>query len=234
MNNWELIASSFGLTTITLTAIGAFAREWILKRLEESIKSEYKHKLESYKAELKHTSDVEIENLKSRLAVQAAERNTRFSRIFEKTADVIAKTHGLLIEAERESRSISAHLARGEEQRDELLESNTKKWAEFFGYYELNGIYIPNETKVKIEEFANAVTELPLNAMLLKRVSKESQPTGDELSVEKFALLFEKISLLRTALENEFQKQLGFSIDDTTPASRNPKVQRLLAQLMFK
>jgi hypothetical protein len=71
-----------GLTVLAL-------RTWISERIKGSIKAEYDEKLETHKAQLKAQSDVEIEQLKSRLSVAAAQQQVRFSRLHEKRAEVI-------------------------------------------------------------------------------------------------------------------------------------------------
>jgi hypothetical protein len=90
--------------TSILTAGGVSAlllwltKAWISERLKSAIKNEYDQKLETHKAQLKAHADIDIEQLKSRLAIIAAERQITFSTLHEKRADVIATTYYMLTE----------------------------------------------------------------------------------------------------------------------------------------
>jgi hypothetical protein len=71
-------------------------RTSVAERIKAQIQSEYAEKLETFKAQLKGQADLEIEKLRSQLAITAAERQVRFSRLHEKRAEVIAELYKLL------------------------------------------------------------------------------------------------------------------------------------------
>jgi hypothetical protein len=106
------IASAAGVNSVEtvftsiLTASGVsglllwLTKTWISERLKSAIKNEYDQKLETHKAQLKAHADIDIdiEQLKSRLAIIASERQITFTTLHEKRADVIATTYSMLTE----------------------------------------------------------------------------------------------------------------------------------------
>ena len=94
-----LILQVLSSATVSVALSGILlwlTKSWISERLKNSIKSEYDQKLETHKAQLKAQSDVEIEQLKSRLNRTALEHQVRFTNLDEKRAEVIAETYSLL------------------------------------------------------------------------------------------------------------------------------------------
>jgi predicted nucleic acid-binding protein len=88
---------------ITIVSSGALSsvlvflfRNRISERIKASIQHEYDQKLNTYKVQLKIQTEAEIIRLKAQLEI-AAERNVQYSRVFEKTEDVIAETYGKLL-----------------------------------------------------------------------------------------------------------------------------------------
>lgn len=91
--------------SVSLSAVLVFlVRNWISERLKASIQHEYEQKLETHKAQLKSQSEIElariknqseleVTRLKAQLEIAAAERNVQYSRVFEKTLEVIAETY---------------------------------------------------------------------------------------------------------------------------------------------
>ena len=96
--------SEFVLTLIWSTGCSAalslalvwLLRTWIGERVRGSIRAEYAEKLESHKAILKAQGDVELEKLRSTLAVAAVERNALTNGLTQRRFDAIAVIHGSL------------------------------------------------------------------------------------------------------------------------------------------
>lgn len=194
---------------VPLTLLWAFGRDWLLKRLELSIKSKYDEKLELYRAELKHASELELAHLKSNLEIKAAERNTRFSRVFEETAKVIAKTYALLVETSNAANSFASYLGKDEKQQTEAGEAFKQKYTAFYEYYDLHQIYIPKQTRDKVKDFSNAIADLASKTAIINHQARSGFRNDAQLLAERIQLLFNQVPNLRTMLEDEFQKQLG-------------------------
>src|SRR5689334_22833592 len=70
--------SSIGGSTLLTAGLIFLARNWISERIKNAIKHEYDEKLETHKAQLK---------------LIEAERSIRLTRVFEKTAEIVAATY---------------------------------------------------------------------------------------------------------------------------------------------
>ena len=93
------------LTTLTSVCLSSLlsgtsiwlTKSWISERLKNVIEHEYNEKLETHKAQLRSESDIAIERLKSLLQIAASERNVRYSRVFERTAESVAQIYAKLL-----------------------------------------------------------------------------------------------------------------------------------------
>ncbi len=90
------VLSSATVSTLLAGALVWLSKTWIGARLQGAIRAEYDAKLETHKAHLKAQSDVELERLKSSLALSAAEHSETFTRLHERRVKAIAKTYALL------------------------------------------------------------------------------------------------------------------------------------------
>jgi hypothetical protein len=98
MSDLITILSSGALSLLLSGALIFLFKNWISARIKSAIQYEYDQKLETHKAQLQAESDIEIEKFKSQLQIVAAERNLRFSHIFQHTAEAIVKIYQLLLE----------------------------------------------------------------------------------------------------------------------------------------
>lgn len=91
----------FILTVITSTATSGIVvglvmflvKTWLSERIKQSIKAEYDLKLEAYKGKLSYESNIEIEKLKSSLAMVASQQNTTFAELHNRRVDAIAEIY---------------------------------------------------------------------------------------------------------------------------------------------
>lgn len=79
-----------------LTSVGA--NGLIAFVFEKWFEHQYEKKLAEHTARLSLSNDREVAELKHKLELAAAERNFRFSRVFDRTADTIEKTYKQLLE----------------------------------------------------------------------------------------------------------------------------------------
>jgi len=90
------VLASVGVSAALSATLLWLTKPWISEPLKNSIKHEYDQKLETHKAQLKAQSDVEIEQLKSRLNIAATEHQITFTNLHERRAEVIAEMYSLL------------------------------------------------------------------------------------------------------------------------------------------
>jgi hypothetical protein len=130
MTRWEVLYN-FGI----FSGIGAFvfflARSLFLHMLSKDT--------ERFKAGLQLESLREMENLKSTLSLASYEHQVRFSRLYEKRANIIEKTHINIFNLQKEaSRFVGLFLANEEftrENREKLWQAADKFVSDFGGKY---------------------------------------------------------------------------------------------------
>src|SRR5438105_9018126 len=140
----------------------------------------------------------------------SAERNIRYSHIFDKTAEVLASTYGMLVAVQAAGQTYSAYLGSDQTVRAEAAKEFEGKRRTFFEFYEPNQIYIPKETRAKITEFVNTLSSLLLTTSMMNQAVRAQSRTGFDFTSERAEKLFETIPQLRAALDDDLQKQLGF------------------------
>ena len=206
-------------------------RNWISERLKDSIQHEYNEKLESYKAVLKSHYDEKLETHKaqlnsqsqtelarfqSQLAIAAAERNVQYSRVFEKTADIIAETYGKLLAMKNAADDYTQLMGTpSDSARQKIVEAFREKERDLMEYFLPRKIYIPKETAEKIWIFSNAVNYATMQftmAMAAAR-SQVREPDSYGKLFNNFIKTSDELPKLLEALENDFQHLLGFRIE---------------------
>jgi hypothetical protein len=160
---------SIGLTAgVVSTAVVWFSKEWLSQRIKSQIesayahrlesfkaqiKSEYDQKLETHKAQLKAQGDVEIEKLKSELSIAAAQRQTRFSNLHERRAEVITKVYGSLKEAiVAVADYTKAFEPVGGSSREERRKTASEAANAFAKLYDKKKIFVPESAAQKLDE----------------------------------------------------------------------------------
>jgi hypothetical protein len=147
------------ITSATVAGLLTAALVWLTKsviseRLKNAIKSEYDQKLETHKAELKSTSDVEIEKLKSQLSVIAAQGNFKFTKLHERRAEAIAEIYALLADFHFAlSDYTKAFEPAGGTPREERRDIAVKANIAFIELYRKKKIFLPKSASEKIDDF---------------------------------------------------------------------------------
>ncbi len=130
-------------------------KSWISQRLKHAIKNEYDEKMTTHKVELKAQSDVEIENLKSRLSIVATEHQVRFSKLHQERADVIAETYSLLKELYfRLGDYVKIFELAGDAPKEKRCDDAAEAHKQFHGYYPKKLIFLPKKTAKKVQDIA--------------------------------------------------------------------------------
>lgn len=208
---------SSGVFATALTGALAFlGRNWISERLKASIQHEYDQKLETHKAQLKSQTEAEIIRLKAQLEIAAAERNVRYSKVFEHTAEVIATTYAKLLALKDAADDYTQPLAPSDPNREEAAKRYQQKAAEFLHYFLPNKIYIPRETSERIRVLSNTLTRAALQ-FSMAMADAHSQSRDPETYGKLFNAFFkssEEVPQLLELLEDEFRKLLGFQAEN--------------------
>ena len=87
--DWTAFAKTIGTTTVALGVIGYFLRGVFGQVLSRD--------LERFKADLNAKHDIEIERLRNDLRITASEHETRFTRLHETRAELIAELYKRLV-----------------------------------------------------------------------------------------------------------------------------------------
>jgi hypothetical protein len=207
----QWLSSSIG-TALLLAVLGFLARHWIITRITNSIKHEYDKELETHKSDLKRDYDVQIEKLKAELA----EKKFRFSHVFERTAETIATTYAKLVEMKN---TVNAYTffyeGLDESEKKEMISRLIVTRRDFVNYFEKNRIYIPKSTADKIVSFSETLHRMQLkygNVMRLEQANVSSNVVMEHSA--EYTNLFEQVPEFQRLLEDDFQKILGFPIEE--------------------
>jgi len=158
-----------------------------------------------------------IEGFKQELAIEAHRRNTVFSRLHERRAEVIAEVYEALSNAEMAVAhyviSGSPVLPSGKTHREEAVST---MWT-VMHTAEAHRIWFAPETALKIERIVSALR----TAYNVGPVGKHSdKPQQNQMSDETIQRTLEEVSLTmyetRAALEVEFRQLLGVTFDSAS------------------
>lgn len=173
--------------------------------------------LETHKSQLSRDNELEIALFKHKLELAAAERNFRFSHVFEKTAEAIINTYRQLVELRNAVNAYTMSLeGLDETKKKELAKVVEEKWQGFETSFQQNKILIPKSTAKQIRNFSDTLAAFRRKYGWL--VAFEKSPNANQDILEKQNTKIEKmmydIPEILTALEDEFQTILGFRMDD--------------------
>ena len=222
--------SDFVLTVLSSAAVSAalagallwLTKSWIGERLKHSIKSEYDEKLESHKAQLKaqfdtalethkaqlkSQSEVELERFRSSLAIAAAERSVKFSRLHERRMEVIANTYAKL-------RALHAAVADytkafemvGERSRADRRNDAVAAFGEFNPYFTQNQIFLPKGVADQIQHVGRELTKVANQFTFM--VDQQKQPDPDAW-MKILEQLENEVSQALVALEEALRNTIG-------------------------
>ena len=169
-----------------------------------------------FEKRIERTNQLQIAEFKHKLELAAVERNLRFSRTYERTADTVATTYQKLLELEKaaDNYTLQMPLPSPDKDRQKLLWLFQEASEDFLKYYPPNKIYLPKYTANKVWEFYQMLQKTdPLNRSALEILFTRSKNVAYlENSRKEFSERPLKLRELLSALEDDFQKILGFPI----------------------
>ena len=171
--------------------------------------------LETHKSKLSRDNELEIASFKHKLELAAAERHVQYSRVFEKTADIIAETYGKLLALKDAADDYTQPMEPSDSSRQELAKVYKQKAQDFLQYFSPKKIYIPKETADKIRVFHNTLHRATIQYSMALAVS--NSPTREPAKYGKlfddFFKSSDEVPKLLELLEDDFQKLLGFRVE---------------------
>ncbi len=207
------IAAAVFSSLVTSSALTAtvlwLTKTWIGERVKNDIKHQYDQRLETHKAELKASQDVAIEQLKSDLRRTAYEHETRFAKLHDKRAEVVAGTYARLQELVN---CVADYVKILGTTTDPPLEERRKHVdvaREAFGeYYRPNRVYLPRNTESQVDDFVTGLLRVArsfargVEGGMDDRTGRDSWGTADEW-------MESKAKPLLADLKVEFRRLLG-------------------------
>lgn len=202
MNVWEFLLN-LGLFSAIVSAIAYVAKSLISQYFSKGI--------EAYKVQLQNNSQREIESLKSVLARTAYEHQIRFSRLYEKLAEVTEETYSNLVDL---CRTASKFVALFHSNEDLRLKYRNMLWQaadKFLLDFERHRIYLDPDVTKKITGLKEAISSATAAlANLADTEFPEKYPETIFREWEKASGIMEKdVPPIEAALTRTFQELLG-------------------------
>jgi hypothetical protein len=215
------VLSSAAVSAVLTGALIWLSKTWIGERMKNAIKHEYDEKLETHKAQLKAQSEVSVERLKSQLQIASAERNVRFSRIFERTAVTVAATYEKLLafhDAIADYTSIVEWQSMpSKEERRKIMVDRRR---DFLAYFRPNHLYLPKETAKQIQDFSAKLHSAAIDFMFGVEQGGDlrSQDPDRDTWIKVHQFISDEVPPLLELLEDDFRRILGL-MDDSQKAN---------------
>ncbi len=185
-------------------------RTWISERIKNAIKNEYDQKLETHKAILKSQSDVEIERLKSQLALVGIEHQIRFSKLHEMRATVVADTYEKLRDLHhRLSEYVQIFEPAGGKPKDQRRQIAYESHEAFRSYLQTKLIFFPKSTADKLEKINQDLVRAFNNFTFGVEMAPQMGGNSAEKWMEVFEAVKGEIKVALDEIEAEFRELLG-------------------------
>jgi len=211
--NWQdVIVTVF--TTVGGGAVLLGASAYLIKTV---ITQRLTQEMETFKSELKASSDAEIEKLKSSLQMTVMEHQVRFSKLHEKRAEVIAELYKRLADTAYEVRSYVGHSPQWEELPRPIEEFRKVDLTlvALSRFIEEHRIYVPMRTCRLLDKFTSvlkqAIVVVGVYARIVPPSKQEWEKSRDELMDTFRTMDQQDIPEIQKQLDAEFRKLLGDS-----------------------
>jgi hypothetical protein len=215
------------LTVIASIGGSSAVSGFILFQLQERTKADFARQLQNEKANLDRQNANELELLRGQLAIANTLHAARFSKVFEKTAEILAETYRRLVEIEKVVNDYTNTVGpENQDLRITLAHKLDELEADFKTYFFPNEIYLERQTADKIKGlvhtlFHSASTSDMLTSMHQSRNTPEQ--AIQRLEDRETQLRF-RIAELRGDLQSEFRRVLGFSLPPLSTPETKPSV----------
>lgn len=206
----EEIFTALSVSILGTGLINFIFRTWISERIKNTIKSEYDQKLETHKAILKSQSDVEIERLKSQLALIGIEHQIKFSKLHEIRAEVVAETYEKLKDLHHKlGEYVQIFEPAGGKPKNERRQSAYESHETFRSYFQTKLIFFPKPTADKLEKINRDLVRAFNNFTFGVEMAPQTGGNPAEKWMEVFEAVTGEISDALIEIEAEFRELLG-------------------------
>lgn len=217
-----VLSSVFASSVVAAGIIFVF-KTFISEGIKAAIQHEYAQKLEALKVQLQCESEKEIERLKAQLQVTAAERNVRYSRVFERAAEALEGIFSRTVELQGAIFEYTGPaLVTADRDETKLKEIAGQKLDEFMAYYRPRVIYLPRETDKKIQEYIKALQGFLMRFAMLKMMPP-TNPSWEKHSKEVVATQTEELPKLYTIMAESLHKVIGLADSEPEPTRKGVK-----------
>ena len=196
--NWLSVVENIGAF-----AIASGLLVWLVKSLTKQFLA---RDLETFKADLRRAHAVEIERLKSDLRADSFEHETRFARLHETRAEIVAELYKLLVQAEDAiSKPLGDIQPAEREEQERLFREAGSKTSELMRFFEERRIYFD-------EGLCRLMDKLMFNfqqAWLHGSPYVERTPERKEKTQQNLDALADAIPLIRRSIETLMREMLG-------------------------
>jgi len=199
---YEQILLILGGSGILVTAVA-----WLIRSLVTHLLSK---DVENFKEQLKAANALELERLRSELAIHALEHEVKFRRIDEKVAKHLNIIYQRLFKLyEAVGKFVSIIDFAGEPTKEEKLEIATQYNTEFWNYFLHNRVYVPPTLYKQIREFGELITKIANDFGRGLENEKRGLSAGESHWLSAYEDMKERATPMFTALVDEIQRRLG-------------------------
>ncbi len=131
--------------------------------------------------------------------------NTKFNKLHERRAEIIAKLYSYFIEL-RDATSMYIHAT---EQRAEMQSRFDEKARELRSFYLQNEIYFSDETSKKVEELLNMLIDPVGVYMFWEKQGNEETRNINRSHTYMIDAFYDEVPQLLQSIKNEFREILG-------------------------
>ena len=201
--------------------LGAVA--WLIKSIVTHFLSK---DIDSYKMNIKYSHEADLEQFRSSLKMMAFEHETRFSRLHEKRADILALLYEKLAEAVSAAASFISPVEReGDPSKIEKYKKAMEKMVAFYIFFDRKRIFLSEPLCTEIDEFVDIIRDSTIEMSVYLDV----KPGDGEVYKEKTQIMRKawksvKDSIVpdaRKSLENEFRKILEVGVNQQVHGTQN-------------
>jgi len=198
--------TNFAFTSALVGALAFVGRSLIGRWLDRD--------LENYKAKLQATNATELERLRADLELIAFEHETRFAKLHEKRAEVIAELYKRLVRAMNSIRYMAEATQDPEKQpfKEQLTKDGAKHGSEFWTYFDEHRIYFNRDLCEKLDKIR----------VEFEMVYIWDLTSGGPDDIKTWIKIWDKMHIripeIRKDIENTFRKMLG--VDQTNDSAQ--------------
>ncbi len=202
-----VIGTAFMTALITTAVAFVFGLPRFL--IESIIHQNLEKEVEQFRAQLQTKYETQLERFKVDLQLSRFEHETRFAKLHERRAEVIAELYKRLVHVQKTFEEMVVQIESvGESKRAEILKTAQQNADAFLTYFDENQIYLDDYLCMKMRNFSSMLREVYAQTFVAQTAGADrlfkltaQQDTWRKIRVE--------IPELRKDIERGFRKMLG-------------------------